>query len=57
MIQDYKIQLEIIKDKIPEGMTEKELKLQCAKFIEDGVDLMTIAENCNYIKIKNLKED
>ena len=57
MTQDYKIQLEIIKDKIPEGMTEEELKLQCAKFIEDGVDLMTIDENCNYIKIKDLKED
>jgi hypothetical protein len=57
MTQNYKIQLEIIQDKIPDGLTEEEIKMQCAKFIEDGVDLMSIAENCEYIKIKQLIED
>lgn len=57
MIQNYKIQFEIIKDQIPDGLTEDEVKEQCAKFIEEGVDLMSIAENCTYIKIKKLIED
>lgn len=57
MIQNYKIQLEIIQDKIPKGLTEEEVKKQCTKFIEDGVDLMSIAEQCEYIKIKKLIED
>jgi hypothetical protein len=57
MTQNYKIQLEIIQDQIPEGLTEEEIKMQCAKFIEEGVDLMSIAENCKYIKIKKLIED
>lgn len=57
MIQNYKIQFEVIKDKLPEGITEEEIKLQCTKLIEDGVDIMTIADNCNYIKIKTLTED
>lgn len=57
MTQNYKIQIEIIQDQIPEGLNEEEIKMQCAKFIENGVDLMSIAENCNYIKIKNLTED
>lgn len=57
MIQNYKIQLEIIQDKIPDGLTEEEIKMQCAKFIEDGVDLMSVAEQCEYIKIKKLIED
>lgn len=57
MIQNYKIQFEIIKDQIPEGLNEEEIKIQCAKLIEEGIDVMTIAENCNYIKIKKLTED
>lgn len=57
MTQNYKVQLEIIQDQIPEGLTEEEIKMQCAKFIEEGVDLMSIAENCKYIKIKKLIED
>jgi hypothetical protein len=57
MIQNYKIQLEIIQDKIPDGLTEEEIKMQCAKFIENGVDLMSVAEQCEYIKIKKLIED
>lgn len=57
MIQNYKVQLEVIKENLPEGITEEEIKLQCEKYIEDGIDIMTVANNCNYIKIKNLKED
>lgn len=57
MIQNYKVQFEIIKDQIPNDLTEDEVKEQCAKFIEEGVDLMSIAENCTYIKIKKLIED
>ena len=50
MIQNYKIQFEIVKDQIPDGLTEEEIKMQCAKFIEEGVDIMSVAENCEYIK-------
>lgn len=57
MIQNYKIQFEIIKDRIPDGLTEEEIKMKCAKFIEEGIDLMSIAESCEYIKIKKLTED
>jgi hypothetical protein len=57
MIQNYKIQFEIVKDQIPDGLTEEEIKTKCAKFIEEGVDLMSIAESCEYIKIKKLTED
>lgn len=57
MIQNYKIQFEIVKDQIPDGLTEEEIKMQCAKFIEEGVDIMSVAENCEYIKIKKLTED